>query len=90
MNNRKFAHSDKKYLENRKKFSEKYGERELWSIIDHWPLYAGIGNVARSIAISDLLRGTLTVPGHVAEFGSWRGANLLFLAKLFKIYVPDP
>jgi hypothetical protein len=38
------------------------------------------------MAIADLLRGTLTIPGHVAEFGSWRGANLLFLAKLLRIF----
>ena len=40
------------------------------------------------MAIADLLKSTLNVPGHVAEFGSWRGANLLFLAKLLKIYDP--
>lgn len=85
MNTRKFSQSDARYLENRKNFSEKYGERELWSVIDHWPLYAGIGNIARSLAVADLLRGTLAVPGHIAEFGSWRGANLLFLAKLLRI-----
>src|SRR5438309_1415640 len=84
----KFAATDKKYLANRKLISEKYGERELWSVIDHWPLYCGIGNLARSMAIADLLKSTLEVPGHVAEFGSWRGANLLFLAKLLRIYDP--
>jgi len=84
----KFAATDKKYLANRKRISEKYGERELWSVIDHWPLYCGVGNLARSMAIADLLRSTLGVPGHVAEFGSWRGANLLFLAKLLRIYDP--
>ncbi len=82
----KFATIDKKYLANRKLISEKYGERELWSVIDHWPLYCGIGNLARSMAIADLLKSTLEVPGHIAEFGSWRGANLLFLAKLLRIY----
>ncbi len=88
MNNRKFANKDQRYLEERKKFSEKYGDRELWSVIDHWPLYIGVGNLARTIAISDLLRSTLAVPGHIAEFGSWRGANLLFLAKLLNIFDP--
>lgn len=38
------------------------------------------------MAISDLLREALEIPGHIAEFGSWRGANLLFLAKLLRIY----
>lgn len=84
----KFAKIDKSYLEERKLLSAKYGERELWSVIDHWPLYCGISNLARSLAIAELLRSTLAVPGDVAEFGSWRGANLMFLAKLLRIYDP--
>lgn len=82
----KFATSDQRYLAARKAFSAKYGPRELFSVVDHWPLYAGTANLARFMAIADLLRGTLGVPGHVAEFGSWRGANLLFLAKLLAIW----
>jgi len=84
----KFAKIDKEYLSKRKNFSNKYGQRELWNVIDHWPLYCGIQNLARNIVISDLLRSTLDVPGHVAEFGSWRGANLLFVAKLLRIFDP--
>jgi len=84
----KFAEIDKEYLSKRKNFSEKYGPRELWSVIDHWPLYCGISNLARNIIISDFLRSTLDVPGHVAEFGSWRGANVLFIAKLLRIFDP--
>jgi hypothetical protein len=82
----KFAKSDKDYLERRKAFSAKYGERELWSVIDHWPLYSGVSNLARQIAIADIFRSTLTVPGHIAEFGSWRGANVMYLAKLLRIF----
>jgi len=84
----KFAEIDKEYLSKRKTFSEKYGPRELWNVIDHWTLYCGISNLSRNIAISDLLRSTLTVPGHVAEFGSWRGANVIFMAKLLRIFDP--
>ena len=84
----KFKTVDERYLANRKKISEKYGPRELWSVIDHWPLYCGIGNLSRFLAIADILKETLSVPGHVAEFGSWRGANLMFMAKLLRIYDP--
>jgi len=84
----KFEEIDKEYLSDRKILSEKYGPRELWRVMDHWPLYCGISNLARSIAISDLLRSTLDVPGHVVEFGSWRGANVLFFAKLLRIFDP--
>lgn len=84
----KFKTIDQRYLSERKCVSEKYGLRELWSVIDQWPLYCGIANLARCMAISEILRGTLGVPGHVAEFGSWRGANLMFMAKLLRIYDP--
>lgn len=84
----KFKSTDAKYLDRRKQLSEKYGPRELWSMIDHWPLYCGIGNLSRFLAIADLVHQSLGVPGHIAEFGCWRGANLLFMAKLLRIYDP--
>jgi Macrocin-O-methyltransferase (TylF) len=84
----KFKTTDAKYLDKRKQLSAKYGPRELWSSIDHWPLYCGIGNLSRFLAIAELLQQSLEVPGHIAEFGCWRGANLLFMAKLLRIYDP--
>ena len=84
----KFAKEDAVYKQDRRAFADKYGKRDLWLTIDHWPLYVGQRNLARYMAIADLLRSTLDVPGHVAEFGSWRGANLVFMAKLLKIYAP--
>lgn len=84
----KFKTLDERYLTQRRSFSEQCGPRELWSVIDHWPLYVGTGNLARFMAIGDMLRETLNVPGHVAEFGSWRGANLMFMTKLLRINDP--
>ncbi|MEJ0037607.1 MAG: TylF/MycF/NovP-related O-methyltransferase [Gammaproteobacteria bacterium] len=84
----KFKTGDTAYLAARKQLSEKYGPRELWSAIDHWPLYCGVGNLSRFLAIAEILKQTLSVPGHIAEFGSWRGANLLFMAKLLRIFDP--
>lgn len=84
----KFKTLDERYLAQRRSFSEQTGTRELWSIIDHWPLYVGVGNLSRFMAIGDVLRKQLDVPGHVVEFGSWRGANLMFMAKLLRIYDP--
>jgi hypothetical protein len=84
----KFKATDERYLTQRRAFSQQTGPRELWSVLDHWPLYVGTGNLSRFLAIADLLRSTLDVPGHVAEFGSWRGANLMFMAKLLRIYDP--
>lgn len=76
------------YKEVRKGFSAKWGGRALFEYVDQWPLYVGTRNFARFLYISDLLRETLIVPGDVAEFGSWRGANVVLLAKLLDILVP--
>jgi hypothetical protein len=84
----KFATLDKRYHQGRKALSEKYGARELWSVIDHWSLYCGVVNLARCLAIADIVRDVLDVPGHIAEFGSFKGANLLFMAKLLRIFDP--
>ena len=84
----KFKTLDEHYLTERRNFSEKCGQRELWSVIDHWPLYVGSGNLGRFMAIADILRSTLDVPGHVVEFGSWRGSNPMFMTKLLRIYDP--
>lgn len=87
-NRMKFNKEDQRYLAERKQLSQQSGPREIWSVVDHWPLYVGVRNLARYIAISDLLRSTMQVPGHIAEFGSWRGANLMFMTKLLKISDP--
>jgi len=84
----KFESLDRRYKEKRKQISQKYGKQEMWSIIDHWPLYCGISNLGRYMAIAELFKESLNIPGHIAEFGSWKGSNLLFIAKLLKIYDP--
>jgi hypothetical protein len=84
----KFAAEDEAYLSERKALSQRLGRQELWSVIDQWPLYCGVANLARAMAVADLLRSTARVPGHVAEFGSWKGANLMLMAKLLRIWNP--
>lgn len=84
----KFAKIDSKYLKTRQKISAEYGPQEIFSIVDHWPLYCGIANMGRYLHNMDLVRETLDVPGHIAEFGSWRGANLMLFAKMLEIFDP--
>ena len=84
----KFEAIDKRYFRERERLSKQYGPRELWHTIDHWPLYAGVANIGRVMAVADLLRKTLDVPGDLAEFGTWRGSNLMFIAKLMRLYDP--
>ena len=84
----KFARANQRYQRARQALSDRYGPLELWSVIDHWPRYCSIDNLARFLALDDLFRNTLSVPGHIAEFGSWQGTSLLYLAKLSRIYDP--
>ncbi len=84
----KFARANQRYHRRREALSARYGPLDLGSVADHWPLYCSIDNLARFMALADLFRTTLSVPGHVAEFGSWRGTSLLFLAKLLRLYDP--
>jgi hypothetical protein len=76
------------FLEKRKAVSEGLGKQELWEVIDQWPLYAGVFNLARNMAIAEIIKASVKVPGHIAEFGSWKGANLMLMAKLLRIYDP--
>jgi Macrocin-O-methyltransferase (TylF) len=84
----KFKSTDESYLKARAEISQRYGKRELWSLMDHWPLYCGIANLGRFLSIHTILKETMHVPGHLAEFGSWRGANLMFLAKSLQLLDP--
>jgi hypothetical protein len=84
----KFYSVDKQYKKKREEFSKKIGRREIWSVIDHWPLYCGMANLARELAVYNILHETLTIPGDIAEFGVWRGGNLMFMAKVMHLFDP--
>jgi SAM-dependent methyltransferase len=84
----KFRSTDANYFDRRSAFALTNELPELWNLIDHWPLYVGEVNLARNLAITDLFRSTLSVPGDVVEFGCWKGSTTLLLAKLLSIYDP--
>lgn len=74
------------FLLNRQKLSDRLGKQEIFDIVDHWPLYAGVKTLARTVEILDVFRSVADVEGDIAEFGSHKGANLIYLAKLCQIY----
>jgi hypothetical protein len=80
--------ADQAYKAKRDELVSALGSKRLWEIVDHWPLYCGVGTLARQLAIIDIFRSTLDVPGHLAEFGMWRGATTLLLGKL--LFIEDP
>ncbi len=87
-NNKKIITTTDNYLINREKFALNLPEKEFFEIIDHWPLYCGIENLARMLCIYDVFKEILCVPGDIAEFGSWKGSNVVFMSKLLSIFQP--
>ena len=70
------------YLLNRKKLALKINKPDLFDFIDHWPLFAGVQNISRFLYIYETLKTLNNVKGDIVELGSWKGANLLWLAKV--------
>jgi hypothetical protein len=85
----KFDAADKIYLENRKKVADKIGKPDLFEIVDQFGLYSGAHTIGRSLFVYDILKQTLDVPGNIVEFGSWKGSNLLFMAKVLNLLQPN-
>lgn len=83
------SQADTRYLDARKAFSKKAGPQEIFGVADHWPLYAGTQNIARYFSIYETLKNTPSVPGHVAEFGTWNGSTTMFMAKMMSHYEPN-
>ncbi len=78
----KYKTFDEEYFKRRKIFTDKYGVRPIFEVSDYWPLYVGSGNLARYIAIMEIVKRNVPVPGNIAEFGVYKGANLMFIAKM--------
>ena len=85
----KFYSDDQAYLSKRKQVSEQLGIPDLWEIIDQFSLYAGIQTLGKCLAVYEILKKSLDVPGHIIEFGCWHGANLMFMAKVLQLLQPN-
>ena len=79
----------KSYKKDRAEFAAKWDGRSLFDYVDQWPLYTGTKTLARFLTIADLFHEISEVPGDIVELGSWKGANVVFLAKLLDIYTPN-
>lgn len=80
---------DEIYFKNRDGFAEKYADAPWWFIADNWPLFAGLINISRFLAIYELVKKVVNLPGHFCELGCWNGTNLVYLAKLVTILRPN-
>jgi len=81
--------NDDKYLKERVGVAARIGRSNLWDVVDHWPLYVGVRNLARYLAIYEIIKEFAPIPGDIAEFASWRGSNLMFMTKLQTIMDPQ-
>ena len=57
--------------------------------LDHYPLFVGGHNMGRNFFLINQLVETLDVPGNIYEFGLWKGATTVLLAKFLKILKPQ-
>jgi hypothetical protein len=85
----KFSRMNKEYLLKRKQLSDKLNRPDLWSIIDQFPLYAGIQTLGTRLAVFEIMKKCMNLPGHIIEFGCWQGANLMFMAKVLELLQPN-
>ena len=77
------------FLESRKEFANKLGIPDLYDFIDQFSLYAGVHTIGNKLWTYDLFKTTVGVPGDIYEFGCWKGANLMYLAKLNELFEPS-
>ena len=81
--------SSDNFLSNRNRFSSDLGIPKLYEFIDQFSLYAGVHTLGSKLWTYELLKDTVGVPGDIYEFGSWKGANLMFLAKVNSLLEPS-
>ena len=75
------SYSNKKIFSAREKLKKIYGNN-LFDIIDHYPLYACPQTLLRYDFISKIVRKISNNVGNICEFGTWKGATAILIAKL--------
>lgn len=82
----KFEGSRESYYEGIKKIKEAgYSEEDY---IHHYPCFTGHLTMARFISLYECYQKTLGIAGHIADVGVYKGASLLYFAKLTQIFEP--
>lgn len=85
----KFAKGDREYLSRRKDFAAAIGQPDLFSLVDQFGLYCGINTIGTKLAVYEIMKEVINCPGNIVEFGSWKGGNLLFMAKVLQLLQPN-
>jgi SAM-dependent methyltransferase len=85
----KFQKADKIFKEKRKELAQALNKPDLWEIVDQFGLFAGIQTLGKAFAVFEVIKKTLHIPGHIAEFGCWHGNNLILMAKILQLLQPN-
>ena len=68
--------------------AESIGQPNLFKLIDHFALYCGTQTLAKSLAVYEIVKDSIDVPGDIIEFGCWNGSNLMLMSKCLKLLQP--
>src|SRR5215203_817904 len=82
----KFANRKKGYYEGLETIKGLGYDTEDY--IHHFPCFAGHMTISRFLAFHEVYQRTLGLAGHIAEVGVYKGATLLYFAKLAQIFEP--
>ncbi len=81
------SYSNNKIFNAREKLKEIHGDG-FFDIIDHYPLYACPQTLLRYSFIFEIVRKISNRVGNICEFGTWKGATAILIAKLIEEIEP--
>ena len=80
--------SDQIIFRARDALKKKFG-KNIFNIIDQYPLFTCPQTMLRFNYIFTLLNSIHKVPGDICEFGTWKGATAVFMAKMLDELEPQ-
>ena len=80
---KKFNELRKSYYDLINKLSRGFSSQEL---IENFPIFAGELTLSRYFTLYEYYKKTRHLAGHICEVGTYRGASLIFLAKILKMF----
>ena len=83
-----FQFSNQKIFNARDEIKKLAGEN-IFDLIDQFPLFACPQTMLRYIFIFSLLEEIQSIPGDICEFGTWKGATAIFIAKMLDELEPQ-
>jgi hypothetical protein len=86
MDKSKFADDDAVYFEYIAQLDGLYDD--VKEVIYNFPVYVGAVNLARFFGIQEIFRQVIDRSGHIADVGTYKGASMLFFAKLVQLFEP--